>query len=84
MGYIGVFDGYTECPLVYCTHTVLFASPVGAMADNNRNLARDGVVVACGMSRFNPATDTKVAMVFERAGIEMYRNKKKLKSGGDV
>ena len=46
---------------------------------NTSGLAQGGVVIACGMSRYNRNTDTKVATVFERADSNMYRNKRKLK-----
>lgn len=31
--YAGIYDGYTECPLAYMAHTVLFAAPVGTLED---------------------------------------------------
>ena len=36
-----------------------------------------GVVIACGVSKFN--NDNNVAAVFQRADALMYENKKKLK-----
>ena len=39
----------------------------------------EGVIVACGMSEYNPNADTKVSDVFERADFLMYDNKKELK-----
>ena len=44
---------------------------------NKKNASAAGVVIACGMSKFN--NDNNVAAVFERADALMYENKKKLK-----
>ena len=46
---------------------------------NRKALKNNGVVVACGMSRFD--NDSCVAAVFERADHNMYENKNTLKSG---
>ena len=37
------------------------------------------VIIACGMSRFDPDCDQSVSAVFERADERMYANKKRLK-----
>ena len=56
---------------------------LGKMKDHNRNAARDGgIVIACGMSKFNG--DSTTAEVFERADLSMYDNKNTLKNGGEV
>ena len=44
---------------------------------NKKNAGAAGVVIACGMSKFN--NDNNVAAVFGRADALMYENKKKLK-----
>ena len=44
---------------------------------NKMNEGAAGVVIACGMSKFN--NDNNVAAVFQRADALMYENKKKLK-----
>ena len=44
---------------------------------NKKNADAAGVVIACGMSKFN--NDNNVAAVFGRADALMYENKKKLK-----
>ena len=44
---------------------------------NQKNADAAGVVIACGMSKFN--NDNNVAAVFGRADALMYENKKKLK-----
>ena len=44
---------------------------------NATNAAEGGVVIACGMAKFN--NDKNVAEVFQRADANMYENKKKLK-----
>ena len=44
---------------------------------NKKNADAAGVVIACGMSKFN--NDNNVATVFGRADALMYENKKKLK-----
>ena len=50
------------------------------MADHNmKALASGGIVIACGMSRFD--NDICTANVFERADQNMYTNKTQLKSG---
>ncbi len=41
--------------------------------------AGNGVVLASGISEYNPKTDTVVSEVFERADKAMYENKRKLK-----
>ena len=47
-------------------------------ANNQEALRSGGVVVACGMSRFDG--DDSVAAVFERADRMMYENKSLLKA----
>ena len=42
-------------------------------------LGEEGVLMAGGLAVFDPAVDTNVASVFERADAAMYENKKKLK-----
>ena len=49
-------------------------------AHNQKALRSGGVVVACGMSRFDG--DDSVAAVFERADRMMYENKSLLKVSG--
>jgi diguanylate cyclase (GGDEF)-like protein len=49
-------------------------------AHNKEALRSGGVVVACGMSRFD--SDDSVAAVFERADRMMYENKSLLKASG--
>ena len=50
------------------------------METRNREAQQTGeVVIACGMSRFDPAQDKSVSSVFERADDLMYENKKRLK-----
>ena len=49
-------------------------------AHNQEALRSGGVVVACGMSRFDG--DDSVAAVFERADRMMYENKSLLKASG--
>ena len=39
-----------------------------------------GVILAAGMSEYDPKIDRSVSDVFERADKEMYENKQKLKS----
>ncbi len=46
---------------------------------DNHN-AENGVIVAAGMSEYNPEKDQTVSEIFERADKEMYKNKKNLKS----
>ncbi len=48
---------------------------------NKKNMAKDEVVIATGMSRFDG--DRRVTTVFERADNRMYENKKKLKEEAD-
>ena len=45
---------------------------------NLEALSTGGVVIACGMSKYE--NDTSVAPVFERADLKMYENKNELKS----
>lgn len=46
--------------------------------EQNQSGARDGgIVIACGMARFND--DTSVAQIFRRADMEMYADKQRLK-----
>ena len=47
------------------------------IAENKQN---SGIVIAAGMSEFNPDTDKSVADVFERADALMYQNKASLKA----
>ena len=49
-------------------------------AVNLENIAGGGTVVACGMAQFRD--DRSVAAVFERADVDMYENKKRLKALG--
>ena len=42
--------------------------------------AGDGVILAAGMSEYNPESDSYVSDIFERADKEMYEDKQKLKS----
>ena len=52
---------------------------MGMMNEHNLKAVKDGgIVIACAMSRFD--NDVCVAQVFERADIEMYKNKNDLKS----
>ena len=51
---------------------------MGKMNDHNMKALRSGgIVIACGMSRFE--YDNNVASVFERADLNMYENKRRLK-----
>ena len=43
--------------------------------------AGTGVILAAGMSEYNPDIDSFVWEIFERADQEMYEDKKKLKAG---
>ncbi len=53
---------------------------MGKVNDHNSEaLSSGGIVIACGMSRFEG--DESVAPVFERADQNMYENKEKLKDG---
>ena len=53
---------------------------LGKVRDHNTEAVQiDGIVLACGMSKFD--NDTCVASVFERADQNMYENKNQLKSG---
>ena len=53
---------------------------IGQVSEHNAEASRTGgIVVACGMSRFD--NDDCVAKVFERADRNMYENKKALKAG---
>ena len=45
----------------------------------NKN-AGSGVILASGMSEYNPESDRFVSDIFERADKEMYENKQKLKA----
>ena len=47
------------------------------------NSEHDKVVVACGISVFDPAQDKSVSAVFERADAMMYKNKMSMKGGRD-
>ena len=47
------------------------------------NSEHDKVVVACGISVFDPAHDKSVSAVFERADAMMYKNKMSMKGGRD-
>ena len=52
---------------------------LGAMKDHNiRALQNDGIVIACGMARYEE--DSCFATVFDRADHVMYENKNRLKS----
>ena len=52
---------------------------VAEFAESNaRSLKGKGIVVACGMARYQEG-DANVSVVFERADVNMYRNKKALK-----
>lgn len=42
--------------------------------------AGNGVILASGMSEYNPESDCLVSDIFSRADKEMYENKKELKS----
>ena len=42
--------------------------------------AGDGVILAAGMSEYDPESDSFVTEIFERADKEMYEDKQKLKS----
>ena len=46
--------------------------------------SRTGPIVACGLGIYNPETDNSFNDVFKRADIEMYENKKEVKSKGIV
>ena len=46
-----------------------------------QNLSSGGVVIACGMSEYDPSTDNSIECVFDRADQRMYENKKALKGG---
>ncbi len=48
---------------------------------NKKNMAKDEVVIATGMSRFDG--DRRVTTVFERADNRMYEKKKKMKEAAD-
>ena len=53
---------------------------IGRVRDHNTEAVRTGkVVIACGMAKY--ANDGCVAAVFERADLNMYENKSRLKSG---
>lgn len=47
---------------------------------NEEALKSGGIVIACGIARFNPETDDCVTAVFSRADRTMYENKHLLKS----
>ena len=42
--------------------------------------AENGIIVASGISEYNPEKDHLFSEIFERADKEMYQNKKNLKS----
>lgn len=46
----------------------------------NNKIHRSGPVVACGMSVFNPETDSDFSCVLKRADKNMYKNKKEVKA----
>ena len=48
-----------------------------------KNSEEDKVVVACGISVFDPVHDKDVSAVFERADAMMYKNKMSMKGGRD-
>ena len=43
------------------------------------NMKNGGIIIACGMSAFDPQTDKNMDAVFERADKDMYENKNDLK-----
>ena len=47
---------------------------------NATNKANQKVIVACGMSDFDPSTDETLDGIIKRADFLMYENKKKLKA----
>ena len=49
-------------------------------ADNRERAAEGGVVIACGMSEYQPGLDHAMVTVFKRADEAMYLNKKELKA----
>ncbi|WP_036609953.1 EAL domain-containing protein [Oribacterium sp. P6A1] len=53
-------------------------------AHNEEALFNDGIVIACGMSRFKNDKDFCVADVFNRADRRMYKNKNELKNSNDT
>lgn len=50
----------------------------GRVLENKK--AGDGVILAAGMSEYDPESDSYVSDIFERADKEMYEDKQKLKS----
>lgn len=48
-------------------------------AVNQRNIATGGVIIATGVSDFDPEKDETISAVFNRADSAMYNNKKELK-----
>ncbi|MBQ2510168.1 MAG: GGDEF domain-containing protein, partial [Erysipelotrichaceae bacterium] len=53
---------------------------VETMRKNSKdNMKNGGIIIACGMSAFDPQTDKNMDAVFERADKDMYENKNDLK-----
>ena len=47
--------------------------------ENLKNMKQQHVVLACGMSDFDPEKDKTVSSIFVRADDKMYANKRELK-----
>ena len=47
---------------------------------NSENRENEGIVIACGVSAWNPEEDRRFEAVFDRADALMYENKKRLKA----
>ena len=53
---------------------------VDSIRENSRkNIENGGIVVAVGISEYDPKTDRKLNEIFYRADTEMYKDKKELK-----
>ena len=56
-----------------------FMESLRARVQENKKTG-DGVILASGMSEYNPESDSFVTDIFERADKEMYEDKQRLKS----
>ena len=62
----------------FLSRTELMDKLRSQVLENKKN--ENGVILAAGMSEFNPESDSFVSDIFERADKEMYADKQKLKS----
>lgn len=76
----GMLPGMAVIPVITWNRQYMIRKAPGASGVYTFEKQTGGIVIACGMARYEDGRDASVSSVFERADQVMYENKNRLKT----